>query len=104
MNAEFIELDNLDSEELESKAVIYSMVLRLRGIFLIKCALENKKYSKEDFKRWILQSLDKEEFEKTYEIYKSVRDNKNTKIKIKLQTARKLKDFLIKEIKYLETK
>jgi len=104
MNAEFIELDNLDSEELESKAVIYSMVLRLRGIFLIKCALESKKYSKEDFKRWILQSLDKEEFEKTYELYKSVRDNKNTKIKIKLQTARKLKDFLIKEIKYLETK
>ena len=103
MNAEFIELDNLDSEELESKAVIYSMVLRLRGIFLIKCALESKKYSKEDFKRWILQSLDKEEFEKTYELYKSVRDNKNTKIKIKLQTARKLKDFLIKEIKYLET-
>jgi predicted nucleotidyltransferase len=104
MNKEFIELDKLDGEKLESKSIIYSIILRLRGIFLIKCTLESKKYFKEDFKKWVLQSLDKEEFEKSYGLYKAIRDKKNIKVEIKLQTAKKLKDFLIKELKYFETK
>ncbi len=39
---ELIELDRMESEYLDSYSVIYSTMLRLRGIFLINSVLENK--------------------------------------------------------------
>ncbi len=102
MDREFIKLDQLDGEKLESKAIIYSMILRLRGIFLIKCVLKNQKYSKISFKKWILRSLDEKEFEKAYKIYKAIRDKRADKTEIKLESAKKLQEFLIKELKYFE--
>ncbi len=102
MDKEFIALDELDGENLESTAILYSMILRLRGIFLIKCALNNLRYSKKDFRKWILSVLNEEEFEKAYGIYKAIRDNKAAKAIVRLQTAKKLREFLIKELKYLE--
>lgn len=102
IDKEFIALDELDGENLESNSIIYSMILRLRGIFLIKGALKNIQYSKKDFRKWILSVLDEEEFEKAYNIYKAIRDNKEEKTIITLQTAKKLQKFLIKELKYFE--
>ncbi|MDP1728968.1 MAG: DUF2080 family transposase-associated protein [archaeon] len=102
MDKELIELDKLDGEELESKPVIYSIILRLRGIFLIKSALENKKYSKSIFKIWVLETLNEKEFKDAYAIYKSIKNKKESKIKMKLETAKKLQEFLIKELKYFK--
>jgi len=104
MNSEFIKLDELDGINLKSKAIIYSIILRLRGVFLIKCILKKEKYSKKDFKRWVLKSLNEKEFKDAYEIYKSIRDKKKEKNIITLQTAKKLHNFLIKELKYFRGK
>jgi predicted nucleotidyltransferase len=99
---EFIKLDELDGTNLKSKAIIYSIILRLRGIFLIKCILKKEKYSKKSFKKFVLGSLNEKEFQNVYEMYKSIRDKKKNKTAITLQTAKKLQEFLIKELKYLE--
>lgn len=104
MDREFIELDKLEGEDLKSKSVIYSMILRLRGIFLIKCILKKEKYSKKNFKKWVLRTLDEKEFEKSYRVYKALRDGKKEQEKIQIETARKLGKFLAEELKYLTKK
>jgi len=99
---EFVKLDKEDGEDLESHSVVYSLVLRLRGLFFIKCLINEEKYSKKSFEKWILSVLNKEEFEKCYEIYGLEKEDKSSKsIKVKLETAKKLIKFLEDELEYL---
>jgi predicted nucleotidyltransferase len=102
INKEFIDLDKLDGKILESKSVVYSLILRLRGVLLIKCLLNNKKYSKKIFEKWILRTINKEDFRKIYEIYKIERDKKKSSINIEIAPIEKLLALLIKEIKLLK--
>jgi len=106
IDKEFIELDKLDGDFLESKSVIYSSILRLRAIFLIKNILNKKIYSKKLFKQGLIkQKVDKGDVEKIYSIYEGIRDeneNKVKKIKIKISLAEKILNLLEKEVKKLE--
>lgn len=106
IDSEFIELDKLDGDLLESKSVIYSSVLRLRGIFLIKNILRKEIYSKKLFKQWIIkEGIDKKDLENVYSIYEGVRDedkNKIKKTKLKISLAEKLLNLLEKEVKKFE--
>ena len=70
----------LDKEQCTiSESVIYSIILRLRSLFILK-----SKYSFKEFKKWLIKKEIKE-FDKLYEIYKLVRDDKKIKeIDIKL--------------------
>ncbi len=106
IDKEFIELDKLDEDFLESKSVIYSSVLRLRAIFLIKNILNKKVYSKKLFKQWLIKNIaDKEDVEKIYLVYEGIRDedkNKVKKTKIKISLAEKVLNLLEKEIKKFE--
>jgi predicted nucleotidyltransferase len=107
INKEFIEMDKLDGKKLESENVIYSLILRLRGLFLIKCFLKKEKYLKKSFRGWLLKSIDEKEFEETYDLYKTIRDGKKPKVNIfeniKIKTAERLLNYLEKEIKFLES-
>lgn len=102
INKEFIDLDKLDGEILESISVVYSLILRLRGILLIKCLLNNKKYSKKMFEKWILKVINKEDFRKIYEIYMAERDKKKSGITVEIAPVEKLLSLLIKEVKLLK--
>lgn len=103
VSEEFIGLDKEKSKELESHSVIYSLMLRLRGLFLIKCLMNEEKYFKKSFEKWMLSLLDREEFEKCYEIYRLEKEEKSSKsIKMKIETAKKLFDFFEKELEYLK--
>ena len=89
----------LEKEDKEvSPEIVYSLVLRLRGICIIKSILKNKLYSKTEFQRELSKIVKKDEIEKVYNIYRAIRDNKKTKIKIKTEIAKNLLDFLEKEI------
>ena len=46
---EFVELDKLDGDHLESQSVLYSSVLRLKGLFIIRTILKKAKYSNKNF-------------------------------------------------------
>lgn len=100
---EFIELDKLDGEYLTSYSVVYSTILRLRGIFLIKCLIDKKHYSNKLFKKWLLQKdISDLEYRAAYSIYRSIRDNKKIDKKIKISAAEALLNILIKEINDLK--
>jgi len=104
INNEFIELDKLEGDKLLSDGILYSLILRLRGISLIKSILDNKKYSKKEFKRWLMKIISDEEYNKVYGAYTSVKDNRKIKTDIKISVAEKLLKLLKKEIEKLEKK
>jgi len=100
INKEFINQDKkTNSEYLDSTSVIYSLILRLRGIFLAKCLLKKINYSKKEFLKSLEKELDSEELKIAYRIYECIRDDRKIKEKIKLETAEKLLSILEREIK-----
>lgn len=103
-NKEFIELDKLDGKYLKSYAVAYSLVLRLRGSYLIECEIKNKLYSNKEFAEFAVvnSKVSLREFNQIYYGYKLIRDNKEiSKLEIKLEAIEKLLDFLEKELQLL---
>lgn len=105
IDEEFVELDKLDGKELKSNSVIYSLMLRLRAIFLIKMILNKKTYSKQTFKDWLAMEIgNKREIENIYSVYEKIRDNKKVKAEIEIYLVEKLLNLLKKEVKKLEKK
>lgn len=103
INKEFIQLDKENNKTLKSKSVIYSLILRLRGLFFIKCLLNDKKYSKKVFEKWISSVLTKKEFNECYKVYQLEKENKSSKnLNIKIETIEKLAKFFEKELEYLK--
>ncbi|MEK6913922.1 MAG: DUF2080 family transposase-associated protein [Nanoarchaeota archaeon] len=97
----------LDFEQnpiLESNEIIYSLMLRLRGIYLIQCLLQKKSYIKKEFlKHLSISSRDSKEIDKAYLLYKKIRDGKSTKkLQLKTETANSLLIFAEKEINKLK--
>lgn len=103
-NKEFIELDKLDDKYVKSYSVLYSTVLRLRGLFIIKCILNKEKFSNKEFKEWLTQKgITHQEFEQCYAAYSAVKNDKNTQnIKIEISVAEKLLNILIKCVNSIE--
>lgn len=96
----FLDLDKEQGfEYLDSISIIYSSILRLRGIFLARKLIENEKYKKGDFLKWLGKIIDKKELGKIYRVYEDIRDDKKVKEKVKIKTAEKLIDFLKKEVR-----
>ncbi|MBS3141212.1 nucleotidyltransferase domain-containing protein [Candidatus Woesearchaeota archaeon] len=79
------------------KEVIYSLILRLRGIFIINCILKNKKYTNHDFEKMLEKN--NIDCKNVYEVYSAVKSNKKTKIKINVSEAEKLLELLQLKIK-----
>lgn len=99
----FIRIDEEKGEKLSSHSVVYSLLLRMRGLYFIKTLLENKKYKKKEFEKWVLNKLNRDEFDFAYRIYRMEKEDKSTKeIKISIDVGKKLIDFLKKEIEYLK--
>ncbi len=102
---ELIELDKLDFEYVSSYSAIYSIILRLRGIFIISCIMNKYRFSNKEFRKWIIkESISDSEFKSAYEIYVAIRDNKKISTKIKVPIAEKLLNILEKELRYIEAK
>ena len=98
IDREFIEIDKLEGKYLKTYPVIYSLILRLRGVFLIKCIIEKTKYSSKNFKNWLLGSgLIKSDLDTIMDVYRLVRDNKMIKEEINISTIEILINMLEKE-------
>ena len=101
INKGFIDLDKEESDYVESTSVIYSLILRLRGVFLVKQIIKRKKYSNKLFRKWLMKNV-KINYEEIYKDYRAIRDNKETKSRIKIKQAEELLSLLKKEIIRLE--
>ena len=102
-NKELMEMDRKLNNKNASESVIYSLILRLRGIFIISLLLNKEKYSKELFKKWLVENSGTD-YEKVYKIYRAVRDNKKTEEKIPISEAESITNLLIKETEKLSKK
>jgi len=97
----FLRLDKLQKrKQLDSKAIIYSMILRLRGIFLVQRILKNKKYSNWEFKLFLQEKgLAKELVEDLYGIYRAERNGGKTNKSISLADCERLYQITKGELK-----
>ncbi|MDP4039002.1 MAG: DUF2080 family transposase-associated protein [Candidatus Pacearchaeota archaeon] len=92
-----------DSEYTKNTASVYSLILRLRGMFIIYCLLLNKQYSYKSFKKWIRSNIKGLDFDKLYSVYLDVKVNKERDISLKTNDLIKLLDFLNKETELLKS-
>ena len=105
-NKELLELDKLDGEFIKSYSIMYSTILRLRGMFIIKCILNKDKFSNKKFKKWLIkEGISNNEFGQFYYVYRGVRDNKKIiNITIKISLAEKLLNILENQLNIIEAK
>lgn len=90
------DLFNLDKTLDENN--IYSLVLRLRGFYIISCLEKKKPYSKEGFKDFLLSN--QINFEEVYDTYRRVKEGKKvSKIKLPQSESLNLLNLLEEEIK-----
>lgn len=103
---ELLELDKIEGQYVKSYSVLYSAMLRLRALFIIKCILENEKFSNKKFKGFLLgKGLDIGELSASYKAYRLVRDEMSIgSLRIKIAVAEKVLSILEKELKALEVK
>lgn len=100
---ELLEVDRKRGKKYaDSTASIYSLMLRLRGIFLIRLYAKNQIFSAKKFKELIGSHGFKEKtIDGFFEIYRAERDNRETTNKILLSEAEKLFDAA--KIEFLKT-
>lgn len=90
-NEEILELDK-QTGKVTSNAVIYSLILRLRGLFIIDSLLHNVDFSNSKFSKW-LQSYNIN-YNSVYEVYRNVRNDKKEKDSVPLEQAEILLNLL----------
>ena len=96
VNKEFLSSEK--KEYISGEAVVYSLILRLRGLYIINSLLNKKYYSNKDFKIWIKNNLPNIDFDSIYENYISSKNNEKIKFKVKLNDLILLLDFLNNQI------
>ncbi len=102
---ELLVLDRLDHDRVVSYSVIYSSMLRLKGVYFIHCFLRKEAFFLKKFKTWLNRNgINKQEFENMYKAYRLVRENKSVKnVMIPIAAAERLLAILEKEVKLLQT-
>jgi predicted nucleotidyltransferase len=100
-----INRDSLDSEKnkyVSGEAVIYSLMLRLRGLFIVKSVLSQEKYTYSNFKKWVCKNLPEIDFESIYEAYRSSKNEKKIRQKVEVNNLKVLLEFLNMELDILK--
>ncbi len=103
---ELLELDKLDGTRLKSFSALYSALLRLKGLLIIRCILSKEKFSSAKFKKLVIsKGLNNKEFDDSHRIFRLVRDGKSTRdVRIEISIAEKLLGILDKEMKEMEAR
>jgi predicted nucleotidyltransferase len=101
INQEFLNSEAKEQYSL-SQAVPYSIMLRLRGVFIIHNLLKGDKYSYKEFKKWIIKKSPQVDFDAVYEVYKNAKDEVKSKQKIKTENLYVLLELLKNEVELLE--
>ncbi|MEK6848386.1 MAG: DUF2080 family transposase-associated protein [Nanoarchaeota archaeon] len=99
ISKELIELDKLDSKYLASTHVIYSLILRLRSLFIINCLLSSESYTNKDFLSRLALHLGENNAVQLYRVYKEIKGDKPIKEKVSIELAEKLLALLNLELK-----
>ena len=92
INKGFFDIDNsLDENN------IYSIILRLRGFYIISCLIKEKNYSKKGLKRFLVShGVD---FKEAYDVYRKVKSDEDVRISLSSEKSLKLLNLLKEEIR-----
>tara|TARA_Y100000310_G_scaffold160325_1_gene160070 strand:+ start:6484 stop:7260 length:777 start_codon:yes stop_codon:yes gene_type:complete len=95
INQAFLDHDKLEGSILQSFAVVYSIMMRLKGLFLIECLCSRKKFNNGSFVRWVSSKLPTTNVDQLYHIYRIVRNKKTPpQNKIKITQIERLLELL----------
>ena len=88
----------------DQSGVIYSLVLRLRGLYLLRCRMRKEKYSNEGLENFVSEKgTDTETFEKLYSVYRAgTVDGPKPKQQMPVKTVRQLYRIVYDLLKSLE--
>ncbi len=98
MNKAAIELDK-DCMSNTGDASAYSLILRLRSIYIVDCLKKNKKWSTKEFVNLTKKAAGSLN---AYEGYLRVKSDKKMKEELIIEEAEKLYDYILKKIKEQE--
>ena len=105
INKGFLELDKEEgATHVLSDGVVYSLILRLRGIFIIHCLSKASRFSNKLFKTWLNSKIKDLNFDSAYKIYSAIREHKKSEAKLEVKDAVSLLELLEKEVRKLEEK
>lgn len=99
IDREIIDLDKEIGELLSSPQVVYSLMLRLRGLFLMNCLILNKKYRKKEFFARFNSKIGKKEFGELYEIYEGIKNRVKVKVDMDISVVEKLFSLVEDEVR-----
>jgi len=72
------ENEELIENEAKIGAVIYSLIIRMKAVYLVKKLLSSEKYTTKGYKQYLLsQGLDEEGYEGLNKVYRAIRDDKS---------------------------
>ncbi len=103
INLQLLNLNKSEKQAFVDNNLIYSLMLRLRGVYIIKALLKKEKFSNDSFLKFLRNKLSHEP-RAYYDVYCSIRDNKKPAQKIKIEEAEKLLDLLNNSLKDISLK
>jgi predicted nucleotidyltransferase len=103
INKKLLNLNKLEKQEYIDNNLIYSLILRLRGIYIIETLIKKEEFSNSSFLKILRNNLAHNP-QIYYDTYRSVRDNKKPAEKIKIEEAEKLLGLLNNSLKDIRQK
>jgi predicted nucleotidyltransferase len=103
INQKLLTLSISEKEKYVDNNLIYSLMLRLRGVYIIKALFKKEKFSNDAFLKLLREKLAHNPKE-YYEVYRAIRDDKKPIEKIKAEEAEKLLNLLNNLLKEVSLK
>jgi len=97
----FIKDDKKIGLVLKSYSIIYSAILRLKALYIMKSILNNKKHTNKAFNKYLIRNLkiNEKQLQDLYSIYRAVARDKKVKAKINISLGESLINLLEEEVK-----
>lgn len=93
INQELLDLDKIQNQAYVDSNLIYSLILRLRGVYIIKTLLKKEKFSNSSFLKFLRNNLVHNP-DICYEVYQNVRNDKKIEKRVTVEEAEKLLNLL----------
>jgi len=88
-----------EGEKFVSDASVYSLILRLRGVYIVKCLIDRQEYTNRDFIALVKKITGSRD---SYNGYLRVKDETKDGRKLLFEEAEKLYDYVFKKVKEQE--
>ena len=91
----------LESSKLVSDGVIYSLILRLRGVYIVDCLIRGKIFNNQDFIK-LIEKITRSEGLEAYKAYIRSKNEEKEKEVVKVDDAKNIYSYVLKKIEEQE--